>query len=372
MSRDFTNDFIAKQNAEFNKPIWLYRINISDTPEASGEGDLYFAQANEDIEFYETNDGVHTARTYLRWPIRHAGISENAEGRIDSFQLTAANVTRELQAWAEERDFFRGRKVTVRLVDRDLLSNPLSYMEDIFTIDSYQSDTKRIRFSLTSELALLQVEVPRRIMLRGHCPWRYKGLGCWHEDVNGDPTQPPEFYSDSTPLNWLTKTKTGDDSNPAQPAARFAPVNLKNVDVTTDILIVELRCSDPSAMTAASQIEIGSAGQEDSEELSLTDLTGLGITSSWLFFPIALADFTDSGIDWTNVNWFRVYSHFSTPGPHTLEWRNPRIRLYKPFGTLMSNLDTCNKTEYHCRLHGNTKQFGGWPNIPSIRRIQIG
>jgi lambda family phage minor tail protein L len=372
MPRPITNNVIAEKNAATCRPIWLYRINISDTPEVSGEEDLYFAESNENIDFFETNGGVNSPRTYLRWPIRHQGLGENTEGRTETPTIVAGNITREIQAFLEERDFLRGRKVTIRQVFADRLTNPLDYIEDVFVIDTVAVDQSRARFQLTSRAELLQVELPRRLQLRNHCPWKYKGLGCWHEDENGDPEQPAEFFADATPL--IVKTVSGEGTNltPAQPSARFAPVTLPNVDVSIDELVVDLRCTAPAAMTAASQIEIGSGGTHDTEELSLTDLTGLGITSSWQTFTIALSSFTDGGIDWSAVNWFRVYSGFSSAGPHTLEWRNPRIRVHKPFGAILDDLDTCNKTLAHCRLHGNQKQFGGMPSVPSVRRVILG
>jgi len=182
MARDVPEAFTTAKNAETNAPIWLYRVNISDTPEVTGEDDLFLAEWSEDIEFFKD---TNTAQTYTAFPMRHRGISQNAEGQIDTLEVAVANVNRIFQFYLEERDGLRDRKVTIRQVFLSQLADSTAYIEDVFHIDSVSADQQVAVFNLLPRFNLLDIHLPKRRFLRDGCAWRYKGEGCWESDGVG-------------------------------------------------------------------------------------------------------------------------------------------------------------------------------------------
>jgi len=232
-------NYIADKNAETNKPIWLYRVAISDDL----TDDLFLAEYDEDVYFASdvtgtvsttalsntvtgagtswestlevgeqiligtettrytitaVTDDTHIevtpahpdnqagksyviSRQYLRFPITHSGIGENTEGSVDTMNVSVANASREIQAQLELRDGLLERMVTIRQVFANHLNDPTCYIEEKRFIDSVEANVAAVTFTLTSKLDLLDIRIPRRNYMRDHCAWEYKNNdgGCW-------------------------------------------------------------------------------------------------------------------------------------------------------------------------------------------------
>ncbi|HUV63278.1 MAG TPA: hypothetical protein VMW24_05225 [Sedimentisphaerales bacterium] len=552
-------NFIAQKNAATNKPIWLYRVAISDilTEDlflAEYDVDVYFAsdvagtvsttalnatvvgsgtswsstlEVGEEIligaeaaryTITAITDDTHIevtpphplnqagksyviSRRYLRFPATHEGIGEDTDGTSDTISVNVANASREIQAHLELRDGLIGRTVTIRQVFADYLNDPTSYIQDQRHIDSVEANVSVVKFTLSSKLDLLEITVPRRKFMRGHCGWEYATAngGCWPSvgapasfradsvllhagEVSGlnifplylgtvsaetsnlsynaaeakvsfAPVSIPELdendadliidlrFSDPTQRYpgrgqiEITSSGTYDAEEWAIPAAdidalvitdifqqftipllnvikigtlnklainflrwyefsigrrfriqwrnaflraistvsmapaKFRAIDCKGLTKANGTLSIELKCNQPTKISALSQIEITSSGSPDIEEWALVDLTGAGwnnetqsITAAWQTFTVPMAAWATTGgeLDVSAVNFLRVYALSTDATPLSLDWRNASL-------TWDSVVDACDKTRRHCRWHGNAARYGGFPGIPSRR-----
>ena len=362
MVRTPHDDFVATKNAEANKPVTLYRINISDTPEASGESDLFLANFDADISFFKTDSGVDSPQVYTAFSLQHGSISENTEGQTNSLSITIGNANRFIQSFLELRDGLRGRKVTIRKVWQENLANQSAYTEDIYYIDSATSDSRSnsVQFRLISELDLMNVELPLRRYIRNQCAWTYKGFGCWIDDGAGGFIVPTGF---SNEYYWLHRgsiiSHTG---NPSMAEAHFRAKKIRGLDKATDSLLIDIKCDLPALITAESQIEVCSGGKHDLNEWNYGDLTGLGITPAWQTFTLPFAGWgeTGGGVNGTaGIDYIRVYS-YSSGADITISWKSARMHVVKPYSWI-GGIDSCNKSLAECERHNNVARFGGYP-----------
>jgi len=359
-------DFITEKNAETNKPIFLYRVQIAADPDADGaEDDLYLAEYDEDVEFFKDEN---TAQTYTKFPITHESVSENTGLVVDTVQVSVMNVSREIQAYLEANDGLIGRKVTIRQVFADYLTDPDAYIEDIFFIDSVPSyDEKVINFTLTSKFDLLKLTLPRRYYRRDFCQWKYKDQGCWLDDGDGTFSWPTPFSADTT---WLWGTERTGVSDPgdlvnytAQATTKFVSVNLKMLTKANASLKIDLKCDVPARLTSTGQIEITSSGTCDDEEWYYTNPAGLTITDTYQTFTIPLSSFVNEGggLDVTAINYIRWWNYATDTV--NLYWKNAKI-YWTTSGTFP---DECRKTLVECRRHNNQARFGAFPAVPNRR-----
>lgn len=164
MPRNLDPAFKQEKSKQENSPIFLYTI-----VNYNGSSNLYLAGYDEDV--------VYNSVTYIRFPITHEFAGENNQGQIDQIKVRLSNVSRLIQGYLEEYDF-RGKKVIIRMVWRDQLSDPDAYMDDVFYIDSYTADQNNVEFTLTSKFDVLGVDLPARRYSRNHCTWKFKSAQC--------------------------------------------------------------------------------------------------------------------------------------------------------------------------------------------------
>jgi len=196
------DSFLQEKNAQINEPIYLYRVQISNNPGASGEPeDLFLAEYHEDVPYFREDSGEFTPQVYTRFPLTHSDITTNNEAMVDSLNVSVANVNREMQYYIEQYDGLSGRKVTIFLVFKSLLSESSAHIAHVFYVDGGTADENRITLNLTSKMDLLDVTLPRRLYMRSFCQWKlYKNTGgCWR--ASGE--APAGFVAD------ITTTLTG-------------------------------------------------------------------------------------------------------------------------------------------------------------------
>ncbi|MBN1869400.1 MAG: DUF2163 domain-containing protein [Candidatus Omnitrophica bacterium] len=177
MPRDIDPTFKSEKSKQENRPIFLYVLEEYD-----GVNNLYLAGYDQDVSF----DSV----VYTRFPITHEFVGENNQGRIDQVKVRLANVSRLIQSYLESYDF-RGKKVIIRMVWADELSNPDAHMDEIFYIDSYTADQNNVEFTLTSKFDVLGVDTPARRYTRNYCAWKFKSAECGYsgEETTCNKTQ---------------------------------------------------------------------------------------------------------------------------------------------------------------------------------------
>ena len=164
MPRDIDPTFKQEKAKQENRPIYLYIIEDYD-----GSNDLYLVGYDEDV--------VYDSVTYTRFPIMHEFTGENNQGRIDQVKVRLANVSRLIQLYLEQYDF-RGKKVIIRTVWVNQLSDPDAHMDDIFYIDNYTADQTNVEFTLTGKFDVLGMDLPARRYARNYCSWKFKSSEC--------------------------------------------------------------------------------------------------------------------------------------------------------------------------------------------------
>lgn len=164
MPRETDSTFKQEKAKRENTPIFLYTLEKYD-----GINDLCLASFDEDV--------IYNGVTYLRFPITHEFVGENNQGSIDQVKVRLGNVSRLIQLYLEQFDF-RGKKVTIRMVWLDQLSDPDAFMDDIFYIDSYTADQNNVEFTLTGKFDVLGVDLPARRYSRNYCSWKFKSQEC--------------------------------------------------------------------------------------------------------------------------------------------------------------------------------------------------
>ena len=163
--RTLDADFIIEKNKEENKPIFLYTIFDYD-----GNGNNL---CNNSWDETLTFDGV----VYTDAVIVHEDIGMNSEGSVDAVMLRIGNVNRVMQSYLENIDYHR-KKVSIKRIFYDKLSEALAQYQDVYFIDEYEATEQEITFTLTSAFDLMGVTLPARIMSRNFCQWKFKSAEC--------------------------------------------------------------------------------------------------------------------------------------------------------------------------------------------------
>jgi len=216
MPRDLDSDFIYQKNYRLNRPIFLYRIDLPD-------GELRLTSWNEDPGW--------NGEVWTPWDISHTSIKETQDGTIPTVTVTVGNISREIEAYVQTNNGLRGRKVEIYQIWWDTRTDDDAYIKDTYWIDSAnrpESMTGDVwTFTLTSRFDLLNVYIPRRMYTRNFCQFKYKGLGCWPEDEDGNPTEPGSWDEDDGTCDKsinncrVHKNKTRFGGSPGIPSKGF-------------------------------------------------------------------------------------------------------------------------------------------------------
>ena len=362
-------NFISEKNKVTNAPIWLYRIATTD----SVADDLYLAEYDQAVNYFKD---VATPQTYLSdIPLTHEGIDENASGKIGGLTIKVANATREMQAFLELNDGLRGRKVTIRQVFQATLADPDAYIEDIYYIDSVDASIGQIKFKLTSKMDVLQMTVPRRSYNRSYCSWDYKAAGCWELQNDGSFVEPSSFEAEWTKIYQDERSVTG-TTGLIQRAVRFHEVDLRGLNVATDLLKITMKITDPTRIdvAGANRIELSSSGGPTDERLYMTGII-TGLTAAWQTFTYDLSSFVYLGANTFNpreLDYVRLYLTITAGVAVTFSWRYLKVKRFAPYTFSTGVADSCNKTLTDCKRHNNIGRFGGFPNVPKRSVVRVG
>ena len=164
MTIETNGTFVEEKNKPENRPLFLYRIH-----EYNGTDDLLLTSWDEDVEY----DGD----TYLRFPMSHEAVGDNARGEIDTVTVKISNVSRLMQAYLELYDF-RGKKVTITQVFADQLADVDANIQFIFYIENFNSDAQNVDFILTTRYDVMDISLPLESYNRNYCRWKFKGTEC--------------------------------------------------------------------------------------------------------------------------------------------------------------------------------------------------
>ena len=149
-------NFKTEKNARSNRPLVLFTLfNYRGTAE-----NLTFARNNENVVF----DGV----TYTKAGIDFQPIGENLQGEIDLVDISVLNVSRLIQSYLEQYDL-SDKKIRIRFVWANKLSDPQAFLDYTFYVDSYHSTDTDAHFVCTTKLDLQERSLPGEIVMRNHC-----------------------------------------------------------------------------------------------------------------------------------------------------------------------------------------------------------
>jgi lambda family phage minor tail protein L len=165
--KDITYEFTLQKNKQEQTPaIVLFTIHNYD----GLSNDLRYTSYDSDVTF----DGL----TYSKYPIDFSNLGENSSGEVDAVRITVGNVLRYIESQLHTYDL-REKKVTIRVVWEDLLSDPNSYLDFVYYIDSYSANQSQVEFICTTKLDVIDKTIPGEIYLRTHCRYRqFKGPQC--------------------------------------------------------------------------------------------------------------------------------------------------------------------------------------------------
>lgn len=173
MPRTLSPDVIAEKDKDYNWPIELYQIKLS-------QNTLYYAMFPENIAFF---DEFGNPQTYYAAAISRSKIKKNNKTAPDSVTVTFDNVAKNFSAYIANTQF-EGRKITIWKVFRnhiDKFENKIEMFTDA-VIDSISTDEYNLTAQLVSNLDALEVELPRR-SYGVNCRWPggFGGEGCGYD-----------------------------------------------------------------------------------------------------------------------------------------------------------------------------------------------
>jgi len=198
MPRDINDTFTTEKNRQENTPIWCYHIYV---PEAT---DIYLTEWDTDI-VYPTVGG----HTYLKFPLKHEGISKNILGETDSVKVTMSNVDRSIGAILLSKGGLVDYKVDITLVFENLLDDADANITETFWIETSNISETVSVFILTTRLDLYQLKLPGRVQHRDCCGWTFKKEGCYLTTSPGVYAAPAGFLNAGVECDHTVNGSTG-------------------------------------------------------------------------------------------------------------------------------------------------------------------
>jgi lambda family phage minor tail protein L len=188
--------------------VILYDLEFTDGSFAYFHPGLDDSGTPQEIQF---RDSSGTAQTYVALPIQAEGFDISSDGAYSRPTLTVANVASVFSDEIGGLDYEKlvGRRITRRMTLRKYLvgesedsgagNAPVEYPKTTFVIDRIKDkNILQVTFELSAPFDLAGILLPRRTIVGGACPWRYKGAndtvskenkvgGCnWNPDKGSD------------------------------------------------------------------------------------------------------------------------------------------------------------------------------------------
>jgi phage-related protein len=140
--------------------VTLYKLNLN--PPGESNPTLYRRIVNHPRAI------VYGGEEYLPFPVRHEGIREEAQGRLQRITVQVANVSREIQDLLEAHDGLRGKHVTLIAINLD--QPDLGDVRQTFIIDSVTAGDQVVSITLGKPIPIMDVKLPKRLIFRDLFP----------------------------------------------------------------------------------------------------------------------------------------------------------------------------------------------------------
>jgi phage-related protein len=375
-------EFTETKNLQVNSPVWLFHVECAD---ASGESDLFLTTGDADIQYFRFDDaGNSYPQVYEAWPeLSHDGLQFASNLEIQRPEVTLSNVSREIQAFLQSKNFLRGRVVRVIRTFRNLLNNAQACDIRRYKINSHSANANVVKFTLAGELDIMNRVLPSRYFYR-KCGNGvvYKGRRCWISNGDGTYSMPPGFSIDRY-FFWQPTVNT--TSMPLSNTNQLLqliihPLNMPTLNKNTDSIRFDLRVNLigvpnnntswhnwPITFYFGNGIAFNDVGIATYSTNLSAVLQSINVVNN---VTLPFADFTTfAPIDVSSIRYFGVrIQRLNNPIGMTswnFEVGNTEFLMQNPNPQGDGNPDTCGRTLFECRRHNNVARFGGFPSIPN-------
>ena len=191
--RSLSADALGQKEQLYNRPVELLRVFLD-------EETLYFAQFHQDLEFFDEQGNPQTYRAF-NWS--RGKINTNVDTKINSVDVSIANVSKEMASYVANTDF-QGRRLQVLKVfldaDREIQNLTmtelgaftqvaddvefagLEYEENAIimfdgTMSAPSVNEQEISIKVTDRLDTLDKQLPRRTFST-QCNWQFGSEEC--------------------------------------------------------------------------------------------------------------------------------------------------------------------------------------------------
>jgi len=167
-------DFKTKAAKEAIIPKWLYQINVND------EYTLYYARGSETIYW--------KGKTYLPTGIEHGDITNSAENKSNSLNISIPDATGEFSGLITNNDL-SGVKVNISLILLEFDNESGTYLpvdnDDNFNAE-YRIGNTSITDAENTQIDSIELDpvfntnaqLPRRKFMKESCNWKFKSAQC--------------------------------------------------------------------------------------------------------------------------------------------------------------------------------------------------
>ncbi len=150
----------------------------------------------------------------------------------------------------------------------------------------------------------------------------------------------PDLRAENNEKNLYLPEVSHTGTGTLQARTAFKPVNCTGLTQANGSLFIDIRCTEPTALTYA-ELEITSAGIPDSYEWNYDATSLFGeITSEYQTFEIPLSSFgvRDAGqpLNVSAINFIRLFILVDNANSKTLAWKNARIEYSTGQGNVKS------------------------------------
>ena len=184
-------------------------VVLYDLEYSSGSFAHFFAGLDDDLTELQFRDSTGAVQTYLALPLEADGFDISSDGAYSRPEITVANIESVFKDAIGGLDFqdLIGKRLTRRTTLKKYLvgeSNdsgagnpPVEFPKIVYVIDRLKSKTIiSATFELAAPFDLAGIMLPRRVVVGGACPWKYKGVnnssprgGCtWKSETLGEGT----------------------------------------------------------------------------------------------------------------------------------------------------------------------------------------
>ena len=194
--------------------IILYDLEYTD-----GSFAYFFSDGlDSDLTQVQFRDSGGVARTYIAIPIEAENFDISSDGAMNRPKLTVANLQSTFSSAIGGLDFedLIGQRITRRTTLKKYLvgesgdtgngNAPVEFPKTAYVIDRISGkNVLQVEFELAAPFDLAGVQLPRRVIVGGSCPWRYTAAGVKKYASNAYTSRPEKEKIGG--CNWRADSK---------------------------------------------------------------------------------------------------------------------------------------------------------------------